>query len=375
MGVINYALTTYTQQELNMSEIVFILGAGASKEAGSPVMAEFLDKADELRKKGELGQYKDDFDRVFNAISALQPVHSKAELDLDNIESVFAAFEMGRLINKMPGMTIEQIDELLLSIRRLIFITLEKTTLFATQGRQIKPHSSYDSFANLLTEVGKNGNLDRVSIITFNYDLALDYALHFNSIPPDYCIKDKQKHGYMPLMKLHGSLNWTKCSVCGEIIPWQIKDFFRRFEFPLIDMVDHVAIDIASKLKKSGLKHCEKDVEYTPVIVPPTWNKTEHQMDIAKVWRRAALELATAENIFISGYSLPESDLFFRYLFALGAIGHSRIKRFWVFDPDKQNVEPRFKKMIGTSTLGRFKFEQKKFSEVAGYLRPFLVKT
>lgn len=37
-----------------MSEIVFILGAVASKEAGAPLVAEFLDKAGELRKEGKI---------------------------------------------------------------------------------------------------------------------------------------------------------------------------------------------------------------------------------------------------------------------------------------------------------------------------------
>jgi hypothetical protein len=40
-----------------MSEIVFILGAGASKNAGAPLMANFLDKADELRKEGKLDEW------------------------------------------------------------------------------------------------------------------------------------------------------------------------------------------------------------------------------------------------------------------------------------------------------------------------------
>jgi len=48
-------------------------------------------------------QISKDFDDIFNVISSLQKTHSKAELDLDNIESVFAALEMGVLINKLPG--------------------------------------------------------------------------------------------------------------------------------------------------------------------------------------------------------------------------------------------------------------------------------
>jgi hypothetical protein len=36
-----------------MSEIMFVLGAGASKEAGAPLMGEFLDAADDIRKRAD----------------------------------------------------------------------------------------------------------------------------------------------------------------------------------------------------------------------------------------------------------------------------------------------------------------------------------
>ena len=55
-------------------------------------MSDFLEKADELYRKGQVDEFSQDFKNVFEAISNLQTVHSKAELDLDNIESVFADF-------------------------------------------------------------------------------------------------------------------------------------------------------------------------------------------------------------------------------------------------------------------------------------------
>lgn len=54
-----------------MSNTVFVLGAGTSKGGGAPLMAKFLDVADNL-----------------------QPVHSKPQLDLNNIVSVLAALEI-----------------------------------------------------------------------------------------------------------------------------------------------------------------------------------------------------------------------------------------------------------------------------------------
>jgi hypothetical protein len=75
-----------------MSETVFIMGAGASKAAGAPLMNDFLDVADALRKKARDA----DFDLVFRGRDALQLVLPKATMDLLNLESVFAAFEMAK---------------------------------------------------------------------------------------------------------------------------------------------------------------------------------------------------------------------------------------------------------------------------------------
>ncbi|MBE3114055.1 MAG: hypothetical protein IMZ59_00880 [Actinobacteria bacterium] len=77
--------------------------------------------------------------------------------------------------------------------------------------------------------------------------------------------------------------------------------------------------------------------------------------------------MSDAENIFVSGYSLTESDAFFRYLFALGSEVKTRIKRFWVFDPDEQDiVKKRFEKLIGTGIRNKFRFEKKTFSDLLG---------
>jgi hypothetical protein len=72
---------------------VFIVGAGASRESGSPLMFDFLDKAyDLLRLKTEgIVEKRSEFEDVFNAIAELQSVHAKSYLDLDNIETTVGA--------------------------------------------------------------------------------------------------------------------------------------------------------------------------------------------------------------------------------------------------------------------------------------------
>jgi hypothetical protein len=88
-----------------MSKHVFILGAGFSHSAGAPLMSEFLERAENLfRRDDGHGTY----DRLFTVLSALQSVHSKSDLDLYNLESVFGVFEMGRTLNRLPGVKPEE---------------------------------------------------------------------------------------------------------------------------------------------------------------------------------------------------------------------------------------------------------------------------
>ncbi|MFW6060529.1 MAG: hypothetical protein ACODAQ_10125 [Phycisphaeraceae bacterium] len=72
--------------------------------------------------------------------------------------------------------------------------------------------------------------------------------------------------------------------------------------------------------------------DYSPLIVPPTWNKGEYHRELESVWRKAATHLSEAENIIIIGYSAPESDHFFHSLFSLGTMSDAILDRFWILD-------------------------------------------
>lgn len=102
-----------------------------------------------------------------------------------------------------------------------------------------------------------------------------------------------------------------------------------------------------------------------PFIVPPTWNKAGKYESIQPVWRRAARELRDAENIIVIGYSIPETDQFFRYLYALGTIGSTRIKRFWVFDAHPSPaLDERYRSMLGPLARRRYRLIGTPFSSV-----------
>jgi hypothetical protein len=67
-------------------------------------MDNFLDRARDLYPRLQDQRFIDAAQLVFKAISALQQVHSKSELNLFNLESLFTTFEMAATIGHLPDL-------------------------------------------------------------------------------------------------------------------------------------------------------------------------------------------------------------------------------------------------------------------------------
>jgi len=342
-----------------MSEIVLILGAGASADAGGPLMSDFISKARDFLRKNQGDEYVEDFTRVFEAIAKLQKVHSKSDLDLHNIEEIFGAFEMARMIGTFPDWSEGDIASLVESLKRVIVRTLETQIRFAIGERGgLLPTSSYRKLADVIARINSSRSRPRCSVITFNYDVALDYALRFANIPVDYGLEGNPKIG-TPLLKLHGSVNWAKVQDGDGILPWDVMEYTLRKTWPRDATSPTGRLTVGSDIISGRLTQPLIATERIPVIIPPTWNKTNHYVPIASVWRRAANELASAEYIFVSGYSLTGTDTYFKYLFSLGSTSDRILQRFEVFDPGA--VEDKFKRILGPAARSVFRHYQNDF--------------
>jgi hypothetical protein len=157
-----------------------------------------------------------------------------------------------------------------------------------------QPHQFYAAMlAGALTEPS---DTMRNTVITFNYDTSLEDALSSVAIPFDYgfdwednavqyvdkiCTRDC---GFN-VLKLHGSMNW---SADGE---------------------DSVAV-----YKSYGRV---REAKCRPLLVPPTWRKV-FASGLGDVWDAAVLAIRNATRLVIVGFSLPATDLHFKYLVAAG---------------------------------------------------------
>ena len=205
-------------------------------------------------------------------------------------------------------------------------------------------------------------------MITFNYDLALDYALRMRHVAVDRGLSAEKGPG-IPYLKLHGSLDWARCVKCKRVVPF---DAFRLVEnnreggyctFPVV----------SKRLKEIRCPNgaCGGAlVEDRPFIIPPAWSKARHREGIQPVWMRAAEELADAQNIFVVGYSMPDTDPFFKYLLGLGVRVATPVRRLWVWDKEDEKedgrVKARFKKVLGSGVIEKFGYRQALFEEAVG---------
>ena len=110
--------------------------------------------------------------------------------------------------------------------------------------------------------------------------------------------------------------------------------------------------------------HCGLPLSNKPEVVPPTWNKGKYHQELSKVWRAAANHLSQAENVFIVGYSFPETDEFFRYFYALGSVGSTILRNVWIVDLDEA-VTNRFRQVLGAHALAPecFRFVEITFAD------------
>lgn len=351
-----------------MSKLVFVLGAGCSVAAGAPTMMGFLDAAESISRSGRLhvGD-QEQFDLVFRAYDCLQSIYSKSsEIDLLNVESLFAAFEMAETIGALRGLAEPgKASQLIPAITRTIVRTIEHTVSFPGNGAP----TPYGPFCQWV-----KSRPNEISILTFNYDLCLDWALHLFGLRPDYRLPNDgpDDRGSIDVLKLHGSLNWANCEQCG-VVPKRLHSLsqFDQNRMFRSEADGTVRLAVADANAFQTCNRCSKSFAGEPVIVPPTWNKGGFSSSSMKtVWARAGQHLAEAEYIVIVGYSVPPTDHFFHYLYALGTMSATRFKKILVYNPDGA-VEERYRRLLGPTARSRFEFRSEQDGKFAYAIQRF----
>lgn len=338
--------------DLKNDHNVYILGAGFSKEAGLPLINEFLvrmrDSHEWLCSQGRAAEAQA-VEKVLEfrlkAASAAYYVH----LDLENIEELFSlasasAGEMDAAIRVAISATIDFVRKTCPPEQCHLFVTNSGTEnrLFlppdsslghpprqpswAKRAGPFNPHNPNRLGPFVITRYGfhvarllgmfLNGSPQgENAFITFNYDTVLEDALGDLNLGFQYGFGEGYKNPEsdptrlaIPLFKLHGSVNWGINGSSMKNMPKELK----------------IYPDSAALLEDGA----------QPALVPPTWKKI-FAGPLGGVWDAAIKTISTATRIIIIGFSIPPTDMHFQYLMAAGLQNNISLRQITFVNPNQ----------------------------------------
>jgi hypothetical protein len=213
-----------------------------------------------------------------------------------------------------------------------------------------------------------NDKYDEISFITMNYDLLLEILLQYsfykqnqNPIEKEFIITGAKQYHYpmtwiglrsqLPggilcddnnrefpqIIKLHGSINWF----------WSGRTPAETIYYGNMGKGED-----DSRLK-SSLK---------PFIIPPVMNKDSfyNHIMVKALWKRAWEILNEADQIYVVGFSFPQTDTSVRFLFQSALWGYG--KTIYIVNrlpEDKQQIEiEKYREIFGGNQCINTKFLQ-----------------
>ena len=351
------------------NKTVYVLGAGFSLPAGGPTQAALLRKIFQHASTASFDQVR--YDRVagFIADDMGIPTERIANCSLEDIYTPLDRCLSDRL--SLRGRTPMELQTIRDDLDYLISVSIKDSFDAASDDK-----SYVTNFAHYLasqafrrsklaseTSAADAKQYDPFSIISLNWDILLDNALHSaierqdtdhgiadHDYAPfgvvDYCCyissieKDDRRirsglwtlgcKGYnVKLLKIHGSLNWLQCSNCQRL--------FTAFG-------EKIAID-----DNQICRHCKKlgvQAILRRTLIMPTFLKDLTNFQVQLVWQNASVELLEATEIVFIGYSLPDADFEFRQLLSRMVRKDAKIlvclRAGANFEPSKQRYERFF---------------------------------
>jgi hypothetical protein len=323
-------------------KIVYVLGAGFSIPAGAPLQAKIL--ADIFALDLRVGRV--------GAVRARLEEFLREDLrilsdDMENValEDIYTPIDRciadGTALKSRSAAQLAQLRE---DLGYLISVAISEQ-IAEKQGTPPFSTAYIHEFASYLADkASKRAELakgeqnswrakqyDPFSIISLNWDILLDNALHraLNDIHPDpvgdydpfgvvdYCCYVSSLdagdprirsglwslgcRGYnVKLLKLHGSMNWLQCPNCQRL--------FTAFGDKA---------QILERVGSESCRHCRHsgyDNKLAGSLIMPTFLKDLSNFQIKLVWQNAGVELMEARRLVFIGYSLPHADFEFRQL-------------------------------------------------------------
>ncbi len=292
-----------------MHKKVYILGAGASKPDGVPLMNEFISEGTEKWDCEDDSETINDF---FRFVKAVFPTHIAVNYISSNTPVPDQGmFEMAGYLDEEVGIekVLSKAVELKdiaagKAIKKFIFKTIESASnrSYVFDSKQPIKKQFTDCYHQfVLKKIKEDIKKNDIVFISFNYDRFLEGALlhydlgdKFSYLVPPFENPDNRTNfdsymrGYeskIKLLKLHGALNWIFCSNCNDIQLYWSKRYTEG--------------DLCPKCKQNSS---------SPLLIPPVINK-EYAKIIEPLWNKAEEYLREASEVIVIGYSFREADI------------------------------------------------------------------
>lgn len=184
---------------------------------------------------------------------------------------------------------------------------------------------------NALREQGKL--TDSGYIMRFDYTLVEGNWERFADVPSD-----------VTMLKLHGSLNWLRCTVCGCNL--LLRDQKSVPELPITGIGGILIMTCPNCSEISDIPSLER------IIIPPSLVKSFGEVEIRYLWKYAG-SLKHIDRLKVIGFRFaeqdPEVEMLLRNMFQYGRIPPD--VPIHIVNPNPEKVEARFNSVFRKSRI------------------------
>lgn len=305
------------------SRVVMFVGAGASREFGGPLTNEILPKIVRgIHRKTLFGKgqkHEQERKTLQRLLEGLMPGIMAVDQRYVLITEVLSLVDYMLLSAFVPA-PMTQAQELqegrMLLERAILDVVTGKKIYDRTDDATIP--SKLRDLASWMYGVGKTSSF---ALVSTNYDEIIENALYWcfidknapkkfdgvnesinfglswRDLPTGRVFNPPPRYQHS-VLKLHGSVDWVKCDLCGWIV-CNDDYFFERQQPHHLAYLQKIGADYKCNCGHGPLR---------PVIIAPSLVRDIRDINILAVWKAAFEELRTADQWFMIGYSLPIDD-------------------------------------------------------------------
>jgi hypothetical protein len=326
--------------DLHNDHNVYILGAGFSCDAGMPLINDFLERMrnahEWLVDKNRLREAYA-VEKVLNFRRDAESATYWTRMDLENIEDLFSLAASNeknlskRDIQLAIAATLYYSSQTASTAHQYSFILPQTSWAKNVSWCRIEPYGNNEVrgwFKPYIFHVARllgfwnGGEMEgRNTFISFNYDTILEdtladlgvrfgYGFGKQSVELDESARIIIDKSVVEVLKLHGSINWA-----------------------LVGKTEN-------KLKIFGSYTDVYDSNLIPELIPPTWNKAFQNQQI-ELLNKAVDTIRTATRIILIGFSVPLTDLYFRFMISAGLQGNISLRKIVFVNPDIEDLKKR----------------------------------